>query len=235
MAEHAQIAAQQAAPAAPPAPATRKMVAVLSGVAAFSGLLIVGVFQFTLPFIDANREAMIERAIFTVVPGGAEKRVFGYTDDGVQPDPAGASFGERFYAVYDEAGALQGVALEASGQGYQDVIRILYGFDPEREVVTGMTVLESRETPGLGDKIGKDPEFLENFEALDAEVDPATNTPEHEIVTVKHGEKENPWEIDGITGATISSVAIGDMIDAGLRRDLPRLLPHLDDLRKAPS
>jgi len=229
--------AQQDTPIAPtagPAGDTRKMVTVLSGVAALSGLLIVGIFQFTLPYIDANREAMIERAIFTVVPGGAAKRVFGYGADGVQPDPTGAAFGERFYAVYDGSGALIGVALEASGQGYQDVIRVLYGYDPERQVVTGMTVLESKETPGLGDKIGKDPDFLANFEALDASLDAATGSLTNAIVAVKQGNKEAPWEIDGITGATISSVAIANMLDRGLRRDLPRLRPHLAGLREVP-
>lgn len=225
---------QHMMPAAPAA-STWKMVSVLSGVAAFSGLLIVGVFQFTLPFINANREAMIERAIFTVVPGGTQKQAFAFADNGFSPDASGVAFGERFYAVYDVDGALKGVALEASGQGYQDVIRILYGYDPEKEVVTGMTVLESKETPGLGDKIAKDPAFLENFDGLQATYDPASETLEQDIVAVKQGKKENPWEIDGISGATISSVAIGDMIDAGLKRDLPRLRPHLDELRKAPS
>jgi len=211
------------------------MVTVLSGVAILSGLLIVGVFQFTLPHINANREAMIERAIFTVVPGGSVKAVYGYTEDGIQADPAGAGFGERFYAVYDEAGALSGVALEASGQGYQDVIRILYGYDPARQVVTGMTVLESKETPGLGDKIGKDPAFLANFDGLDATMDGAAGGLVNRIVAVKHGKKTNPWEIDGISGATISSVALADMLDAGLRRDLLRLLPHLGELERFPS
>ena len=45
--------------------------------------------------------------------------------------------------------------------GYQDVIRILlYGYSPEHQAIVGMRVLESRETPGLGDKIEKDPAFL---------------------------------------------------------------------------
>ncbi len=234
MAELVQTLPKEATPAAPSGD-TRKMVAVLSGVAALSGLLIVGVFQLTLPYINANREAMIERAIFTVVPGGVAKAVYGYIENGIHANPANAAFGERFYAVYDDAGALKGVALEASGQGYQDIIRILYGYDPARQVITGMTVLESKETPGLGDKIGNDPSFLANFDGLDAAADAATNALANSIVAVKHGKKTNAWEIDGISGATISSVAIGNMLDAGLRRDLPRLRPHLAELEKAPS
>jgi electron transport complex protein RnfG len=33
------------------------------------------------------------------------------------------------------------------------------------------------------------------------------------IVTVKQGEKNNPWQIDGITGATITSEAIGNLLN----------------------
>lgn len=218
-----------------PAPArgqgdTRRMVITLSLVSALSGLLIVGTFQWTAPFIAANREAMIEAAIFSVVPGGSRKEAWGFRAGGVEKGLTTGAFGERFYTVYGDDGTLVGVALETSAQGYQDVIRILYGYDPVKQVVTGITVLESKETPGLGDKIAKDPQFLANFEALDAQVDPATHEIVHGITVVKHGAKVNPWEIDGITGATVSSKAIGAMLDQGLRAALPRLRPHLDQL-----
>lgn len=212
---------------------TRRMVKTLSLVSALSGLLIVGVFLVTAPHIEANREARIDGAIFQVVPGGTTKRAFGIGDVGVNPDPANAAFGDRFYAVYDEGGTLKGLALEASGQGYQDVVRILYGYDPERQVVTGMSLIASKETPGLGDKIGKDPAFLENFVALDATVDPESNTIVHAVSAVKHGTKSQPWEIDGISGATVGSRAIAAMIDQGLREALPRVRPYLDTIRKA--
>jgi electron transport complex protein RnfG len=62
-----------------------------------------------------------------------------------------------------------------------------------------MEVLESRETPGLGDKIYKDAAFQENFVKLSVEP---------EIVTVKKGSKAAANEVEAITGATISSKAI---------------------------
>ncbi len=235
MAETLQATTPLPTPGEAPSANTRKMMIVLSGVAALSGLLIVGIFQLTAPYIDANREAMVEAAIFTVVPEGTQKKAYGFTENGIDPDPTGAGFGERFYAVYDDAGALRGVALEASGQGYQDVIRILYGYDGVRQIVTGMTVLESKETPGLGDKIAKDPVFLANFDALEAAVGGETDVLSHGIVVVKHGKKTNPWEIDGIAGATISSKAIGAMLEASLRAKLPRLRPHLAELEGAGS
>ncbi|MBI2426083.1 MAG: FMN-binding protein [Candidatus Hydrogenedentes bacterium] len=211
---------------------TRKMILTLSSVAALSGMLIVGVYQYTLPYIEANREAMIEKAVFTVVPGGVQKRAYGFSDGAVIPDPASAGFGERFYAVYGEDRSFLGTALEASAQGYQDTIRILYGYSPEKACVVGMTVLESKETPGLGDKIDLDPVFKANFKALDAAFDSASGKLVHEVTVTGHGKKINPWEIDAISGATISSKAVGAMINRSLQTNLPRLLPHVDALKE---
>ena len=41
------------------------------------------------------------------------------------------------------------------------------------------------------------------------------------VITVKNGAKENPWEVDGITGATISSRAIGDIIGTSTTQMVP--------------
>ena len=67
-----------------------------------------------------------------------------------------------------------------------------------------MEVLESRETPGLGDKIYKDMDFVGEFKSLAVEP---------EIVAVKKGTKTSPNQVDAITGATISSKAIVRIIN----------------------
>ena len=77
-----------------------------------------------------------------------------------------------------------------------------------------MEVLESKETPGLGDKIIKDMVFKENFSKLS--VDP-------EIVSVPTGTRSAPNEVDTITGATISSKAVVSIINATNERWLLRL------------
>ncbi len=215
-----------------PLPDPRK-IKFLAIVSALSGLLIVGAAQVTAPYVEANQNARIDRAIYDVVPGGSQRLVFGFSEDGLRTSPVNAVFGDRFYAVYDGQGDLKGLALEGAGRGYQDVVKILYGYDPDRQVVTGMTVLESRETQGLGDRIGKDPDFLQNFKALDAAVDPESNQLKHGIVAVMHGDKSQPWEVDGISGATVGSRAVAAILDHGLRNTLPRVRPHLDEIRKA--
>jgi hypothetical protein len=76
-----------------------------------------------------------------------------------------------------------------------------------------MEVLESRETPGLGDRIYKDEKFVAEFH--DLMVEPA-------IRLIKgHGTEAN--EVDAITGATISSAAIVRILNTANQVWRPRL------------
>ena len=43
----------------------------------------------------------------------------------------------------------------------------------------------------------------------------------NEITTVKHGEKTNDWQIDGITGATITSRAVGNILSMSSNQWMP--------------
>jgi len=189
------------------------MYRALVGVGLLCGLLIVSVFELTRPVIERNRAEALRRAIFEVLPGSESVATFRALGDAGFEPLAGEPGGARLvHAGFDSDGHLVGVALEASGMGYQDVIRLLYGYSFEREAVIGIRVLESRETPGLGDKIETDPDFLANFESLDVSLDAEGARILHPIEAVKRGAKEHPWQIDGITGATISSAAIADML-----------------------
>lgn len=131
-----------------------RMILALGLLSAFCGLLVVGASQIAAPFIKANREALIDAAVNSVTPGGARKEIFGYAADGVYANPEGVLFGERFYAVYDSAGVLNGLALEVTARGDGGAANIIYGYDPNRKEVTGAYVVESRETPGRGYRIG---------------------------------------------------------------------------------
>ena len=103
--------------------------------------------------------------------------------------------------------------MPAAGPGFQDTIKLLYGLDAAGEKVIGLYVLESRETPGLGDRIYKDPKFVAEFAAL--AVEPA-------IKLVK-GHGAEPNEVDAITGATISSRAVVKILNGGNALWRPRL------------
>lgn len=200
------------------------MLRTMVGIGAICGLLIVLVYEGTRPRIEQLRKEALQQAIFKVVPGTTSTQAFQWN-------------GEEFvlenqediptiYAGFDDSGELKGVAIPASGQGYADVIRILYGYDPASQQVIGFYVLESKETPGLGDKIEKDADFLSNFEALDVTLNAAASMLLHEIVPVKRGSKTESWQVDGITGATISSRAIGNILGESTRTWVPRIYQH---------
>lgn len=183
------------------------------------GLAIVCVFEITKPIIARNQIAMRESAIVEVITGSTT--TVGYVYD-KSTDQFRQTDGEAdLFAGFDESGKLVGFAIETSGMGYQDNIRILYGYDPETETVVGIKVLESRETPGLGDRVEKDAKFLANFDALDVAV--AGDALAHPIEFVKSGRKDQSWQIDGITGATISSRATATMLHDSTNLWMPRI------------
>ncbi len=219
--------------AASQTPAMWPMYRAMVGVGLLCGVLIVGVFLTTRPVIERNRAEALERAIFRVLPEARTRRSFQRSAAGnFEPAAAGGNAGFVVHAGYDEAGALIGFAVEAQGMGYQDLIHVLYGYDFARSAVIGMEVLESRETPGLGDKIETDPAFVANFELLDVALG-AGGEVAHPIEAVKPGEKEHPWQVDGISGATISSQAIARILRDSTSQWVPILYRQLDDFREA--
>ncbi len=213
-------------PAGPVWPMYRALV----GIGMLSGLLIAVVYGGTRPIIEKNRAEALERAIFAVLPKASQRTTYALDEaGGFREDPQAG--GERVHAAFDDTGRLVGVAIEAAGMGYADTISVLYGYSPEEQAIVGIRVLASKETPGLGDKIEKDPDFLANFEALDARLDETDSSLANRIETVKQGEKTEAWQIDGITGATISSIAIGDILAASSERWLPLLAGQLETLK----
>ncbi len=208
------------------------LIVTLGGVAMLSGFLVVMVYQLTKPVIAENQRRAEARAISQVIPGAVSSRAFILKGDRLIPAGRRPQ-GEVIYAGYDRKGRLAGIAAKARAQGYADIIYLLYGYDPQCACIRGVHVLKMAETPGLGDKIRTDPEFLKNFQALDASLDAEGKALQNPIVTVKHGRKRNPWEIDAISGATISSRAVGRALNASASRILPRLRPHIDALRRA--
>ena len=224
-------------PAAQPSAASRPpawpMYRALVGVGLVCGLLIVTVFVLTGPVIARNEAAALQAAVFQVLPGAVSSRSFTLAGDGnLRPAVDGDDPQATVHAGYDAMGELLGIAIPAQGMGYQDVIRILYGYSPADEAIVGMQVLASKETPGLGDKIEKDPAFLANFRALDVALAADGQSLAHPVSVVKSGAKTSPWQIDGITGATISSKAIGNMLRHSTAYWVPRLYPLQRELAR---
>jgi electron transport complex protein RnfG len=222
--------AQTQAPLKPEVNA-RKLIQTLGGAAMLSGFIIVSAYQVTLPRILENRRRAVEAAVFSVLPGATSRMTYALDNGHVKRVDETSLPGQRIYAGYDANDTLIGVAIEAAGQGYQDVIRVLYGYAPDRGCITGFTILESKETPGLGTKIGTEAKFIANFEALDVSLNSDGTSLAHPITTVKQGTKQSPWEIDGISGATVSSKAVGRILNDSSQQTLPIIQSNLDQIR----
>ena len=218
-------------PVAAPRPASWPMFRAVVGVGIICSLAIVVVYEVTRPIIETNRIAMLERAVIEVLPRATSSSAFRLTDDGSFEPTGFDSEGELVYAGYNDDKALVGIAMVAEGMGYQDVVRILYGYSPPQEAVVGISVLESRETPGLGDRVETDPIFQSNFEQLDVRLQPDGAALVHAIEFVKPGEKEEAWQIDGISGATITSQAIADMLRRHCGTWIARVHPREADFQ----
>lgn len=200
-------------------PTALRIVATLVVFGAISGTMLVLAFLETQPRILRNQYEAMRAAVFRVLPGTESVTMLVIRDGALVPyeGPEGVLPSEptTFLGV-DAGGRRVGYAIPGEGPGFMDTIKILYGFDPTRRAVIGMEVLDSRETPGLGDKIAFDPKFLANFETLT--VDP-------EIAPVKRGQKTRENEVDCITGATISSEAVVRILNESRKRWDPVLAP----------
>lgn len=194
---------------------TFRLVATLAVAGALAGLLIVLVNQHTKPIIDKYKAEQLQIAVYEVLPGVERYNTYYLVDGALSftlPEGAKESEFKRIYVGYDSSDQIRGVAISRGESGFQDIVQIIYGFDPATRKLMGMKVLDSKETPGLGDKIFKDQWFVDQFFA----------GPETPLVGVKRGAgKGLPNEIDTITGATISSKVVIDIINHGLEEWMP--------------
>lgn len=213
-------------------PSTFRLVFTLALISMLSGVTIVGAYQITrAPIARNHREALEQDGVFRVLPGASSTVRYRADDDGLTriDDPVDES--ANVYAGYDD-GELIGVAMEGSAEGYGGSVRVLFGYDPEEETVIGYHVLESSETPGLGERIRDDEDFLANFESLELPLDSEDEALAQDVQVVSPGSASEPGEIDNITGATVSVEAVATAIQRSAERFLPTIVQNRERIRE---
>ncbi|HOJ33460.1 MAG TPA: FMN-binding protein [Candidatus Hydrogenedentes bacterium] len=210
-----------------------RMVTVLGLISTICGLVIVLAYSLTISAIRANLAQIARDAVLEVLPQAKQMKIFEVRDTGEISKVSGME-GDlpKIFAGYDEKGNLVGVAFQARGRGYADLITVMCGYVPDKQCISGFKVLESKETPGLGDKIATDPGFLANFKELDVSLGPDQQSLAHPVEAVKNGSKTEKWQIDGISGATISSKAVARMLTETASHIIPIIVKNLEVLRK---
>jgi len=119
-----------------------------------------------------------------------------------------ASFGgvavESVLEGTDASGAVVGYVINSlSNDSYGGAVKVSVGLDADG-VITGVGIREINDTPGLGLK-AKEPDFLNQY----------TGKQVDSLVVTKTGASSDN-EIDSISGATITSSAVTNAVNAAL-------------------
>ncbi len=222
------------APVQAPVPAVPflPMIRTLGLVSLICGFSVTLAYQWTKPFVEENQRITTERAVRAVLPQAAVQKALVLGVDGVAPATADSPAEDTVYVGYDAAGKIVGIAARGAARGYADLVHLMYAYDPACQCINAVRVTKMNETPGLGDTVLKDPDFKRNFEALDARVNAEGTALANRIVTVKHGTKREAWQIDAISGSTVTSKAMGRALDQSAQRLVPRMQRHLAELER---
>lgn len=182
-------------------------VIVIAIITLIAGLALGGTFKMTEETIAVQKEKKAWASYQTVVPQAVEfKQV-----EAVQ-DVAGQIYGTEFGRVtikqavegLDASGNTVGYAIEVtSAEGYEGNITLSVGISVDGKI-NSISFTELNETPGKG-MFASEPEFKDQFNGITAE----------RLKLVKGGSSAAN-EIDSISGATITSDAVVDAVNAAV-------------------
>ena len=165
-----------------------RLIITLTIIGVISALALSFVYQWTQPYIEENRRRAREEAVFSVLPGIDDYRTLEKEE-------------LTFYEGLDKKGEPVGVAVLRSGPGFEgEPVEIMVGTDPKTGRIYSIRILEHSETPGLGARITEE-EFLQHFREM-----PFGN------YSVVHRPPETKTEVQSITGATISSEVVTEIV-----------------------
>ena len=168
---------------------TLRLTITLLLIAAVVAAALALVNQVTKPVIEEANLAKTQKAIEAVLPGGYETEITNFTDE--------TGLVSKVYR------GAKGYALEVTPSGFDGTVTLMVGVDFNGEVL-GISVISHSETAGLGAVSAADTAaghaFRDQFEGKSGQVN----------VTKDGG------TIDAITGATVTSRAICDGVNAAL-------------------
>ena len=108
-----------------------------------------------------------------------------------------------------------GFVIETVTYGYADEITMYVGVNNEGRV-TGLVVYEAHETFGLGNNALTDHEFLAQFLNSSGSFTVATHGADAFSGATGETETEDGVEVDGITGATVTSKAVARCVNSAV-------------------
>jgi len=157
---------------------------------------LISVNTFTTPLIERNQAVKLQKTILSA---------FGYNytledlEETYNKNITVIGEGESLY-YKAESGLL---AFPYKGKGFQGEITGVIAMESDIKTISGLAILSQVETPGLGSRIGEE-EFLAQFPGQ--KFDP-------QLIYTSAGSADSDSEIDGISGATLSSKAIINILN----------------------
>ena len=176
-----------------------KLGGTLFAFCAISALLLAGTNEITAPIIAQRNEIASNQARISVLPSAKEFKKI----DANKYKSANAATVSEVYAG-EAGGKTVGYTIKANPSGYGGPVELTIGISEDGKI-TGVSVGNNNETPGLGAK-AKDPEFNGQYKGKEAK----------ELEVIKAG---NPTEnqIKAISGATITSKAVTSGVNDAIK------------------
>jgi len=163
-------------------------------------------YLITKPTVELNEQVFLRRSVLYAaglkVPA-IPAEISALFDARVEQK---SGSGGDYYLVKDEAGQPAGYVFLRSGPGLWGEITAALGFDARLEKLTGVDFLKQSETPGLGARIGE-PWFREQFRGKRGP-----------FTTVGEGEPAAENQFDAVTGATLTSNFVKDLLNSAVEQ-----------------
>ena len=178
-------------------PGMATLVIVLACICLVSAAVLGLVNKVTVGPIQANTEKTVQESLRNVMPidGDYEDVTDQYSGDPVTVDVTGVSVPVK--AVYKAAE--EGYVVETmSPNGFGGALDMMAGVDNDGNV-TGIAIISHAETSGLGSK-STDPEWQAQFKGVNGTI----------------GVTKDGYQINAITGSTITSRAVCDGVNAAI-------------------
>ena len=184
---------------------------ILFVITLISGFLLGGAYQITKDPIEKATEAANMAAYKKVFPEAADFTSDDKMEAAVETcntELLSQNFGkvgvENAFQAVDASGTALGYVITSySGDSYSGVVKISVGIKADG-TINGIEFLEISDTPGLGLK-AKEPAFKDQYAGKNKE-----------SLTVTKSGNAGDGEINAISGATITSSAVTNAVNAAL-------------------
>jgi electron transport complex protein RnfG len=160
--------------------------------AAAFGAALAGVERKFGPIIAQNKLNETIAQVPALVPGAV----------GIEPDTQSVP-GRRIFRAVNGDGDLVGWVVQSQGRGFADKIELNIGLDAQAATITGLFVLDQKETPGLGDNITTQA-FRDRFKGFGTDVT---------LVAQAAPTNRETGVVQALSGATISSDAVCTIVN----------------------